>query len=274
MNEDEESLTPEEKLQMENNLLKLKLMAEHEAHFPDENELDPEMENEWLKHIYQFEEQHKNARQISVYEYISRPEFKKADDLTNKQVEEELDRVLDIMGENGINLDCLAEYDDRTIYTFITDELFNHEIDDVKMEGMTTNFIYEEFHPNHDYDLRNYTHEFFEKLLSRKWDKYDEHMLYNHVLSSSDEKIDQKDFITLIELFQEGWKQFELLQQEIVSVVFDIEKAHATVDLNLSYDAIASDNGRTKYAGKSTLTFIHDHGYWYVHKVEMPGFGR
>lgn len=272
MTEDEESLTPEERLQMENNLLKLKLMAEHEAHFPDESKLDPAVENEWLNYIYDFEEQHKNARQIPLYEYIGKPEFKKIDELNDKQVADELDRLLDIMGENGINLDCLAEYDDRTIYAFITDELFSHEIDDVRIEGMTTNFIYEEFHPNHDYDLRRNTEDFLKALLEREWMEYDEHALAKNMESSNGEKIDRDGYISRIELFQGAWKRFEVLRKDIEKVDFDLDKCRAVVEVGLKFNALSEDNHTTSFEGVATLLFEYEYEYWSLIGAEIPGF--
>ncbi|ELR70252.1 hypothetical protein C900_03937 [Fulvivirga imtechensis AK7] len=274
MKEDDDSLTPEEKLQQENNLLKLKLMAEHQAQFPeqDENPLNPEQENAWLNYIYNFEALHKNAKKISVYERIGRPEFQREEDLNDEMIEKELDRLYEVMHQHSVVLDCCCEYEARVIYKFITEELFEYEIEDldVKIEGMFTHFIYEEFYPNHDDDLRRYTHEFLEALLERKWNKYDEHVLCRHILDKEGE-ISEEVLIERIKLFQQAWESFKVTTREILNVQFDEEKGEAKVDVSLKYDAIKKQNV-TVFNGKASIYFEQQYGYWCIRKIAIPGF--
>ena len=275
MKEDDDSLTPEEKLQQENNLLKLKLMAEHQAHFPeqDKNLLNPEQENAWLNYIYNFEELHKNARKISVYERIGKPDFPREEDLDDERVEQELDRLYEVMHQHEVVLDCCCEYEARVIYKFITEELFEYEIEDleVKIEGMFTHFIYEEFYPNHDYDLRRYTDEFLEALLDRKWNKYDEHMLCHDISDHDNKEVGSEVLIERIKLFQEACESFNVITKEILKVEFDDEKGEAKVEVMLKYDAIKQQN-ETACHGKADIYFEHQHGYWYIRKIAIPGF--
>ena len=63
-------LTPEENLKFENDLLKAKLTAEFGMKESDTSKLDSEMENQWLKYIYEFENSYKDAKRISLYEFI------------------------------------------------------------------------------------------------------------------------------------------------------------------------------------------------------------
>jgi len=46
----------------------------------------------------------------------------------------------------------VPKYAPSVIYKFITEELFDHEMDDIMLPGFVHHFIYEEFHPNHEYD--------------------------------------------------------------------------------------------------------------------------
>lgn len=55
------------------------------------------------------------------------------------------------MRSNRFNaLDFLCDVDDAEAYRFITEELMDEEIDDIRIEGLRHCFIYEEFHPNTD----------------------------------------------------------------------------------------------------------------------------
>ena len=165
--EPEEGMTPEEKMRMENELNKIKLQAEFGADFHINENLPADVENDFLKNIMLFEEQFKNHNTVKVFDYIGKPDFKKSTDLDDDEVSFELDRITKIMEANQIALDVINEYDERTIYSFITDELFEHEMNDVRVPGMFMNFTYEEFHPNHDDDLRRATTDYFGYLMER-----------------------------------------------------------------------------------------------------------
>src|SRR5690606_27607578 len=130
-------------------------------------ELPPDIENAWLNHIYDFEKQFKNAKRVKVFERIGKPVVKPLELLNPSEVSVELERIQNIMAEKGIVLDCICDYDDATIYKFIITELFEEETDDIRIEGMFSHFIYEEFHPNHEYDLERHSEDFFTALFTR-----------------------------------------------------------------------------------------------------------
>jgi hypothetical protein len=79
---DQQNLSPEDELRAENELLKLKLEMEHGMMHSESAALNPEIENAWLKHIYEFEQQAKEGKRIKVYDAIGRPSFRKADELS------------------------------------------------------------------------------------------------------------------------------------------------------------------------------------------------
>lgn len=160
-------LTGRENLNAENELLKIKLKSEFGM--KDMNsQLPAELENEWLNYIYNFEKLHKEAKEISIYERLGKPEYKKIADLNNEEVTSELSRLLNLMEENNLILNFLCDYDDRIKYEFITEELFAEEIEDVRIEGMMTNFIYEEFHQNHEYDIKEAVSSYFNYFLCQE----------------------------------------------------------------------------------------------------------
>jgi hypothetical protein len=48
----------------------------------------------------------------------------------------------------------------KKLYRFIAEELFFHEMNNVRVKGMVTCFIYEEFHPNAKLDIED-AYEYF-----------------------------------------------------------------------------------------------------------------
>ncbi|MVM34741.1 hypothetical protein GO755_32230 [Spirosoma sp. HMF4905] len=170
-----DELTPDESLRADNQIKLLKLELEHNVLFESFDEATPPEEvSDFLDGILALEEMQRNPKEITVYDKVGRPPFLPEIDLSDNEVAQALDTLLRQMGEHRVALDILApdDYDDRTMYRFVTDELFAHETTDLG-GGWTTNFIYEEFHPNHRYDIINHCHDFIRMLSEERFDTLD-----------------------------------------------------------------------------------------------------
>src|SRR5688572_10378537 len=120
-------LSAEDNLRAENPFLKLKLGLEHGMLMSETSALAPDVENQWLKSVYAFEQQFKDAKRIKVFSSIRRHTRCKPETLTSAETTLELERLRKIMRENNIELDCICDYDDAVIYKFVIEELFEHE---------------------------------------------------------------------------------------------------------------------------------------------------
>lgn len=163
---------PEENLRIENEILKLKLQVEKGAVIGGQKNLSPDIEQSFLQNVQKFENAWKDAKQVKVYDLTGKPEYKKENELTDNEIKTELEKLFDLLEKNNISLAVLGEYDPRIIYKFITEELFEHETDDVQLPGMTKNFIYEEFHPNHKMDIQDRTMDFLGDWFEQKFSEY------------------------------------------------------------------------------------------------------
>jgi hypothetical protein len=152
-----------------NEAKKQDLEEKYDAHFgSSDSSLSPEAESAWLQYIEEFERQTSQAKQITVREYVGNPMFSKYSTLSLEQRSEAVQAVFDLLNEHQINVDFLAEVPEDEVYRFLTEELMDHEIDDIRIEGMFTNFIYEEFHPNFEMDAKQFAEEFLFELFGRK----------------------------------------------------------------------------------------------------------
>lgn len=133
-----------------------------------ESDLPPEIENKFLDSVERFEEAWKNAKQIILFDKFERPDYRKPEELEDREISEELKRIREIMMHHNVYVDSVYNVDDRTMYEFITGELFLHETDDIRIPEMMTHYIYEEFHPNHEEDIREYVTDFTEELLKNE----------------------------------------------------------------------------------------------------------
>lgn len=268
--DDLEGLTPEEKLHADSELLKLKLELEFGmqgmATLPD---LDDKMQNAFLNHVYNWEKQHAESEQKAVYEIIEKPAFKKEDELSDDEVAVELDRINAILAQKGIELEILAKYDNRTIYKFITEELFDCETDDMQMPGMVNTFIYEEFHPNHAYDIEETGNDFIEYVITKKWNEFSDINLadtveYNGIAYA------KNIFTGIIYAFQEAQSQMNVLSWEIKTLNFDLENEIGQVDGFIKYESVTTNE---THDGDVVLGFVFRSNFWSIDKVVLPGFG-
>lgn len=160
-----------ERLKRENEEKKKKLESEHGANFftPDNgDEIDPMIENIFLNNIKEFENADNSSKRIKIYDFIGRPQFRNVVEIPNSEISQELEKVMILLNKYQIELSTICDVNDRELYRFITDELFEAETDDVKVEGMMSCFIYEEFHPNHNYDIRRICSDFMNDFIKRE----------------------------------------------------------------------------------------------------------
>ena len=104
--------------------------------------LSPEAENEWLDHVLEFERQFEQAERITVRERIGDPPIQPLSDLPLYAVGEAVTALLELLAAHGIAIDFLGDVDELEAYRYLTEELLDEEMDDIRIEGMMTHFTY------------------------------------------------------------------------------------------------------------------------------------
>lgn len=131
------------KLKTENELLRKKLTEDFGMKHSEFN-LDPLLENQWLKHILEFETTYASARKMKVYEIIGKPFFKKSETLNRTEVKMELNRITHLLNQKNIHIENTTGKDPEKVYRFITEEIFEEVAQDMNIEGLNLCFVYEE----------------------------------------------------------------------------------------------------------------------------------
>jgi hypothetical protein len=121
-----------------------------------DSSLPPEAENEWLDHVLEFERQFEQARRITIRERIGDPTIQPLDDLPPHGVDEAATALLDLLAAHDIAVDFLGDVDAAEAYRYITEELLDHEMDDIRVEGMVTHFTYS----TPEYDVQMWVDDF------------------------------------------------------------------------------------------------------------------
>ena len=253
-------------LSTENELMKLKMMAEFGGDFMGSDEIPPEIENLFLKQIRSFHKKHNKAQLTTVYKYIGQPEYNHVNDLSAKEIEKELTRLLKIMAKKGVGLAALSDTPPRELYRFIVEELFKKEIEDVKMKGWVNQFIYEDFYPNPDYDVKSAAQSCIQAMFDFENvifpDLFSEEMKDHIGLS-----IDSEDVFAKVQEFKQQFTQLKL--QKINIVQYDLDKEAGTANLiaNVSYNTQVQKGKRLKLElTQIELNLVRDEkiGMWWL----------
>ena len=141
-----------EEVKVGNEILKMQLNAEFGMNFPEESTdaMPPELERAWLKSIQRFEKAYAENKTILCYDLIGRPDYTNGESLSEKALKTELKKLLDLLEENQIVVDCISDISDLEVYKFITEKLFTEEILHIPGSNMICHFTFSEFYPEDD----------------------------------------------------------------------------------------------------------------------------
>ena len=273
-NQKDPLLNHNDELKAENNLLKLKLGLEYGMKMENSSTLSPDLENQWLKNVYAFEQQFKDAKRTTLYEYLGQPSFNKWDTLNAGQTSEALKRIKEVMRDNDVDLDCICDYDDQVIYRFITEELFEKEMDDMRIPGMVWHFVYEEFYPNHDYDLRRHTTDFIKSIFTKTWNEEFDDLALARNVSFLGNHYDRAGISSIIKTFQEAHDPFQIEMLDIKEVIVDPAGTYADVHAHLSLSEEIRHGDYVWYEGDCAFHFVREDDFWYISDFFVPAFKR
>jgi hypothetical protein len=262
-----ENMSEEEKLKAENDFLKMKMMLERGAEFEkteEGNELSADIENKFLRNIMEFEKQFDQHKIITVFDKIGNPtHFKPVDEIPDDAIEEAWSELYNYMHDHGIDLSATnPKVTARELYRFATEELFDHQTDDIDMPGMISGFIYDEFYPDYEYENSNAALEcvklIFEKELA-------EHIpnLAKKITLNNHKELSAETFEDIINQFKEAFDEIALHAAGTISCI--IHETTCTVKGTYSATGFI---GKDKLEWNDTWTVIFhfddDLGYWEI----------
>jgi hypothetical protein len=266
----------EQNLRIENELLKIKLQAEHGAWFDEfGDDLPPELEAEFLRNVQLFEDSFDKGEEMSIYECIGKPEYKNVNGLTADEIDQEMERVLELLHSKNILLDVSGEYEPAIIYKFITDELFHEKIREINIPGFMHHFIYEEFHPDHKADMGRTAQKFLDHWFEKGFDENSFELA--HQLLTEDGKIFSRDeVITKLHNCLNSYHKFSNIEFIGCDTRFEwneekgIGLGHA--EGMFRYDAELENRETLHFEGRFMLYMFNQDGFWQIFYFVFPGF--
>jgi len=276
MNENFESSKEEENLKNENEFLKMKLMLEQGAQFGTmqaDSELPAGIENEFLNYIMAYEKQAVERKMIKIFDKIERPNhFKPVNEIPEDEIENAWNNLDEYLRKYSIELSvCSPNISDRELYRFITEELFNHEMDDMNVPGMMSCFTYDEFYPDYKYDnTRHAVEDCIEVILKKKHFDWMPLLKKENLRINDHYPVSEKEYINLINRFKDAYEDIQL--QEMNDPVCTIEGNSCYVKGN--YDVTLTFSSEEIFINGEWMVeyeFDEDFGFWEIANVQVEG---
>lgn len=262
-------------IEIENEIMKLKLQAESGARIAVRGGVPPEVENAFLQNVIAMEAASRTASMVTIYDLLGRPAYKPLEQLPPGQVAAELQYVESLLAGKGIVLDVMDTYGAEVIYGFITTELFRHLVQDNVPEGVTRHFVYEEFHPSHRIDIRERTMDFLGDWFERKMDEQSWQLSPVFVLPD-ESTLTRGQVISKIKTIFAAYTSFTRCQYMIGDISFEwneqSSKGLGYCEGAVKYHAVLENGETIPVEGPFKLYLANEARWWHIFYFIFPGF--
>jgi hypothetical protein len=233
--------------------------------------LPPQEEAQWLDFVEEFERQFESARTTTVRKYIGDPPIRRLADVPEEELGGELDWLIDLLSSNAIVIHFGQHCSDAEMYRFITEELLDAEIDDVHIEGMTTNFVYEEFHPDDLHDVTMAGEDFLRFLFRGREDLIPLTLADDGLLDCRAEPTSREEMLAEIHRFLRSVTIFTRSDVEAKGCSADGTMAKA--EFHVSWRGLERTTLRHLAASGTALLRMRlsPTGGWEVYSASLPG---
>ena len=268
---------PEENLRMQNDFLKMKMMAESGAVFGGGEGLPPEIENQFLNNILQFEKNQSASTPKKIKEVLGNPAFEPEETLNEKTFKLAYRNLNNLLKKHFIQIDFSRERTDRFKYNFITGEFLETDIPFFYAKGMTTCFIYEEFYPDHEMEIRETTIRFLTDFFERKLDS-ETYYIEPEIMASDGIIIPRVEYMKRFEAMFEATQSFENYSFEIENISFELHKEEegktsmGFSEGRLTYEIIWPAGERKFIDGPFKIYFARTWDVWGIFFFHLIGF--
>ena len=130
------------------------------AFSPPDESLPPDVERAWLDSIERFEQAVGGSRSVTVREYIGNPPLRPLGEIPPQELRETVDWLMELLSSNDIVVHIGEHISLAETYRFLSEELMEAETDDIRVEGFSTLFLYEDFHPDERAEAERTAREF------------------------------------------------------------------------------------------------------------------
>jgi hypothetical protein len=229
--------------------------------------LPPEIESRWLHEIEEFERQFDLAPQVTVHHYVGNPPVQPLGEIPPGELPRETDHLLELLRCNNIEICFGRDLSDPEVYRFITEEIFAQKIADLRIDGLTLSFLYEEFHPDPAREARWVTEDFLRALFERN----ESDMLNLLPDETPDDPPPANALRKTVLAFLGDIVTFFDWKADIIACT--VEGDEASVRAGVSWRGLNADTLLTVGASGDAVLHLHMHnGLWMLTAATIPGF--
>jgi hypothetical protein len=237
----------------------------------DDTDVPPEIIGEWLDYIEEFETRYQGAGRTTVRAFIGSPLFPPRDCLSPSDLSRELFRLVGLLSSNAIEVHFDKPLSDAEQYRFLTEELFDQEIDDIRIPGMTHNFLYGEIRAVETAGAVAVARHFLESLFRRDAAACANAAAENGFISPSGIPLTRAALAQAIGEFLGGIAACTLYDIEELSCVIDGERGAAT--FRVAWDGWeAAAMKPLSASGMAVLRMTKSSSGWEVTGARVPGW--
>lgn len=273
MSDDFNKLEGEEKMRAENEFLKMKMMLELGADVHFSSGGPPEIENQFLKYVMALEAQSMHPVFTTVFKKIESPShFKPVNEIADTRIDAAFEGLLKYLNDHGISLTwCSPKVTSKELYRFIVEELFQKQIDDIRIPGVVDCFIYDEFYPDHEYEnTRAAVDECIRRIFSKNPFEFLSRFNKDGLRFNKHERLSEDELKILFNRFKELFEEIHLWYIEAGQCLFNKNSCsisgHFGVDLVSNSEKLTVENN-----WKVDFLYREDCGYWFIVNVQLEG---
>ncbi|MEO6315724.1 MAG: nuclear transport factor 2 family protein [Chitinophagaceae bacterium] len=267
-----------ENLRIENEILRIKIKTELGGDYESDENLPPELENEFLKNILAFEHRYAKIKIVKISDLLGNPVMTKAAKIDNDAIVNAYNDLEELLASRNIVVEFTRPRDERFKYRFITEELFAHETDDMEVAGMTKYFNYEEFHPDHEAEITEYSIKFLadwfvRKTDAAKWYMDDQFIQPDGKVFTREEMIAsfKKVFAAYVSFEECGYAMDEV-QFDLHTNASDKNDGMGFAEGMVKYTAVLENGEKIPVEGPFKFYFSRNNNRWRIFYFYLTGF--
>ena len=239
----------------------------------DDADVPPEVIGEWLDYIEEFETRYKGAEKTTVRAFIGSPVFPPRTSLPPSGLSRELFRLFALLSSNSIEVHFEKPLTAGEQYRFLTEELLDQEIDDIRIPGMTHNFLYGEIHADEDAGAVAVARHFLEAFFGRDAGACARAAAENGFTDSSGTTLSRAGLARAVEQFAAGFAALTLSDIEEISC--PVEGDRATATFRIAWDGWEAPAMKPlSRSGTAVLRMRMSASGWHVTGAQVPGWTR
>jgi hypothetical protein len=259
------------KLREENELLKLKLMAEFGGEFYSETSIPPDIENIFLKKIQKIQRAHAFAEVVTIHTILGEPYFPPIQSLENKELKIHLNQLKKLLKKHKIILHHYPTVPPEELYRFVTEELFFKKVENLKIRGLKMIFYYEDFYPNYEMDVTSVQHQAL--MLLFKIEPVPHEMLFDDDMQDENGlQCDMSDLLSRIAQFHSSFVKANIEDIRSKDFFLDKEKKIAYEKLWV-YTSMQLEKGKRKkskvFEVECWLRMNDQEGQWLINRIRF-----